>query len=498
MIPILLWLATAAHAACDTPRSAAVSLFVEGAPCVPSVAGRDPATDAGLLRAVLDARGLRVPVATIPEDPAWTNPDGEHRFAPLENEPWLALDRAPNGSWRFSPETVAELPRMHQESFSPVSRWFQERLPAEPGELFLGLHPWQLVYAAVIGFVAILVGAVVRNVLLREAKRLVHRFELHVPDAAFRAVDRPLYLLSMAGFAAWTVTDLALPPGWARPVQIGIQVLLGFSVVLLVSKLVTLAGHVARSRAAGSTSRFDDQIVPVVEQGTQVLVWLAGFLLVLQVSGVEVWGALAGLGIGSVAVALAAQDSLANLFGALNIFLDRPFQVGDWVVIGGVEGTVEEVGFRSFRVRTPQDSLVTIPNSRVTDTDIENQGARRRRRVKFALGLTYDTPPERITAFMEAVRGLLRADPLVDADLEVRIDGLGASSIDVMLYFYLKTTRWTDELAFKDGLYLAILRTASELGVQFAYPTRTLHVASMPRTERPAEPADPVVQSPTP
>jgi small-conductance mechanosensitive channel len=120
---------------------------------------------------------------------------------------------------------------------------------------------------------------------------------------------------------------------------------------------------------------------------------------------------LAGLGIGGIAFALAAKDTVENLFGSVTVLVDRPFQVGDWVVIGDQEGTVEEIGFRSMRLRTFYNSRITIPNSLLVKSAVDNLGARRYRRVKCMIGVQYDTPPDRIEAFCEGIRELIRRHP---------------------------------------------------------------------------------------
>jgi MscS family membrane protein len=213
-------------------------------------------------------------------------------------------------------------------------------------------------------------------------------------------------------------------------------------------------------------------------------VWAVGILFVLQNNGVQVWSFVAGLGIGSLAFALAAQDTVANLFGALNIFLDKPFQIGDWVRVGDVEGVIEEVGFRSFRVRTFYNSLVTVPNSTITNCNVDNMGVRPRRRVKIMLGLTYDTPTERMQAYVEGVRAILAAHPMVEQTYEVHFNDFSASSLDILVYYHIVSNSWTEELETRAANFLEFIRLAEAMGVSFAYPSQSIYVESTP--ERPA------------
>ena len=192
---------------------------------------------------------------------------------------------------------------------------------------------------------------------------------------------------------------------------------------------------------------------------------------------VELRALLTGLGIGGLAFALAAKETLANFFGSVMIFVDRPFQIGDWIVVNGAEGIVEEVGFRSTRIRTFYNSVISVPNAVFTDAKIDNYGQREYRRTVCTLNLTYDTTPEQIQAFCEGIRAIIIANAHTRKDYyEVHMSGFGAHSLDVMVYFFFKVDSWTAELRERHNVYLEIMRLAGDLGVCFAFPTQTLHV----------------------
>ena len=193
---------------------------------------------------------------------------------------------------------------------------------------------------------------------------------------------------------------------------------------------------------------------------------------------------LAGLGLGGLAFALAAKDACANFFGSIMILLDRPFNIGDWVIIGETEGSVEEIGFRSTRIRTFYDSLITVPNSILANANIDNMGQRNYRRIKAFFGLTYDTPPEKMEAFLEGVKNIVKANPYTRKDYyHVVFTAYGNFSLDVMLYCFSKVPDWSAELVQRQNIYLEILRLAEKIGVDFAFPTQTLHMESFPGQE---------------
>jgi MscS family membrane protein len=231
------------------------------------------------------------------------------------------------------------------------------------------------------------------------------------------------------------------------------------------------------ARAAETDTKLDDQLVPLVRKSMKIFVAVGGVLFVLQNLQVDVGSLLTGLGIGGLAFALAAKETLANFFGSVMIFVDRPFQIGDWIVVGGSEGIVEEVGFRSTRIRTFYNSLITVPNATFTDAQIDNYGQREYRRTFTTLNLTYDTTPEQMQAFCEGIRAIIVANSHTRKDYyEVHMSAFGAHSLDVMVYFFFKVSSWTQELEERHNVYLEIMRLARELGVEFAFPTQTLHL----------------------
>jgi MscS family membrane protein len=215
----------------------------------------------------------------------------------------------------------------------------------------------------------------------------------------------------------------------------------------------------------------------MVTRSLRVFVVVIGIIFIADNLDVDVSSLLAGRGVGGLAFALAAKDLLGNFFGSLTVLLDRPFHIGDWVIIGDVEGTIETVGFRSTRVRTFYNSLITMPNSILTTTKIDNMGARRYRRMKSMLSLTYDTSPEKIDAFCEGIRELIQLHPYMRKDYyQVYFNEYGAASLDILVYVFWETPDWNTELRERHRFLLDILRLAKQLDVEFAYPTQTLYL----------------------
>ncbi|MEM8996699.1 MAG: mechanosensitive ion channel family protein, partial [Acidobacteriota bacterium] len=247
--------------------------------------------------------------------------------------------------------------------------------------------------------------------------------------------------------------------------------------------MVDIVAAVLEGRAARSENKFDDLLVPLFRKSAKLIVAAIGFVFIADNLNVDITSLIAGLGIGGLALALAAQDTVKNLFGSLTVILDQPFSVGDWVKIGDIEGTVSELGFRSTRIKTFYDSTITLPNASLISASVDNLGARTYRRWSTTLGLAYETPAEKVEAFCEGIRELVRKHPQTRKDsYQVYLNSFSAASIDVLLYIFFQTPDWASELAARHRMALDIMRLAQSLGVEFAYPTQTLYL------KRPGDP----------
>ncbi len=205
--------------------------------------------------------------------------------------------------------------------------------------------------------------------------------------------------------------------------------------------------------------------------------------------GLPAYSVVAGLGVGGLAVALAAQQTIANLIGSLIIMIERPFSVGDSIKLKDAEGVVENVGFRSTRIRTNYNSLVTIPSSQIVNSTIDNMALRDYRQIKIDLGLTYNMPIEKIKAFVEEVKHIIESHPLTRKDnCQVFFYRFGAHSLDVLVEFFLDVHNKIDELTERQQIFLDILHLANVMEIEFAFPTQTLHIADLEGEKHNKEP----------
>jgi MscS family membrane protein len=221
--------------------------------------------------------------------------------------------------------------------------------------------------------------------------------------------------------------------------------------------------------------RIDSNLLRFGRQLSKALVIVIAFVVVMDQLGYNLNGLLAGLGIGGLAVALAAQDGLSNLVGYFMIVADSPFHIGDFIVTDAGSGTVEHVGFRSTHIRQLDQSVIFIPNGVLASGSITNWSRLSRRRLDMYLGLTYDTKPDQMLTVVQAIRDMMDAHPRVIPDtLFVQFFEFNESSLDVRIICYINEPGWNDFHAIKEDIYIRIMRLLDERGVGIAFPTRTI------------------------
>ena len=360
--------------------------------------------------------------------------------------------------------------------FLDRKRWeFRNSLPQGMRDQAFILENWQWLGILFLVFFGVLAERVVSIFVSRFARRAAGK--VSIDEETFGNFRRPFALLLIAAIFRWTLPLIGLEPEYHRILLFAAGFVLAVSGVWAAYRVVDVICSYLNSKAALTENTFDDMLVPLLERTMKILITIVGLVYVASLLSGDLYGIIAGLSIGSLAVGFAAKDSIENLFGTFTVLLDKPFALGDYVAVGSVEGSIEKVGFRSTRVRTSYHSLITVPNSRFINSDVDNYGARQYRRVKTTLGLTYDTPPTKLEAFCEGVRELIRRHPHTRKDsFHVYVHEFGPNSIDVMLQCHIATTDRSTELQERERLYLDILKLAEALKVEFAFPTQTVHM----------------------
>jgi len=258
--------------------------------------------------------------------------------------------------------------------------------------------------------------------------------------------------------------------------------------------LVSVVEVVLTRITAKTTSTLDEQLVPLIRKALRVfLVVIGAMFIVDNVFNQDIGAWLAGLGIAGLAVSLAAQDSLKNLFGSLTILLDQPFQLGERIVFGGYDGVIEEIGFRSTKVRTLTGHIVTIPNSNIVNDPVENIGRRPSIRRLMNVTITYDTSREKIEQAVQILRDILEEDGIrepihqtingSEAPPRVYFNDFNAESLNIFLMYWYAPPAYWDYMDHAQRLNLRIFEEFEKAGLEFAFPTQTLYLAGDPKRE---------------
>ncbi|MFB3138616.1 MAG: mechanosensitive ion channel family protein [Phycisphaerales bacterium] len=403
----------------------------------------------------------------------------------------IVLAKTEDGWWKFSAETVAGISELRdrvrhlavKEGLVDVTQrsltlWFESKLPdALVDRKFLKVKYWQWIGLFALILIGVILDLCVRFLAALFSRRIIARKEGEATTETIRKTVRPFGLAVAALFWLVAIRLLDLPSEALKVLLPAVRFFVMLAGVWAAFRVTDLMAEFFASKAAKTETKIDDLLVPLVRKTVKIFIFIFGLIYIADSLKIEIAPLLAGLGIGGIGFAFAARDTLENFFGSVTVIVDRPFQIGDWVQIGDVEGTVEDLGFRSTRIRTFYNSLVTIPNGNLVRANVDNFGKRRYRRWKTHIAITYDTPPEKIEAFCEGIRELIRLHPYTRKDYyQVWLHQFGPSSLDVLVYTFYEAPDWSTELRERHRLIVDIIRLANRLGVAFAFPTQTLHL----------------------
>ena len=267
---------------------------------------------------------------------------------------------------------------------------------------------------------------------------------------------------------------LSFPHGFENFLNKIYHVLIAVNVTWLIARTVdALIREYVAPWVDKSEGDLDDQLLPVVRKGLRFVIWSLGLIVALNNAGYDVGALIAGLGLGGLAFAMAAKDTVSNFFGGITVFADKPFKLGDRIKIDGYDGTILEIGIRSTRLKTLEGRIVTIPNLKFTDSYIENVTAEPTRKVVLNLGLTYDTTPENVQLAIEILKEINANHQSTEGDALISFNSWGDFNLGIFFAYYIK--KEGDILQTQTDMNLEILKRFNEKGLEFAFPTQTLY-----------------------
>ncbi len=440
---------------------------------------------AAQLLKVLDARGLLIDYEEIPANPNYTDSlSGVSQYILFQELPEVFLSKTDQNEWVFSETTVKSIPDIYSSTFSGWVTLIVDNLPDWAHREWIGIAIWQ--YIAV--FAWIFLGLILLQIFVffldNYVRKMARKTSFSWDDTLVDGVEKPAGYIFLTGFYYLTYSNLQFSVSISHFLAITLEIAFSITIIWLIYNLADVFSKYLGEITKTADSAIDDQLIPLIRKTLRFFIVIMGIIAVLQNNGYNVASLIAGLGIGGLAVALAARETLANFFGSLTIFMDQPFKVGDWIKTGDIEGTVEEVGFRSTRIRTFYNSLVTVPNSNIANTDVDNLGLRKYRRLRTMLNLTYSTSPEQMEAFVEGIKAIVKANKHFRQDFyEIHFNAFGPHSLDVLVYVFFDVPDYSTEMQQRHNFLLEILKLSKEVGVEFAFPTQTLHMDSFYKDE---------------
>lgn len=336
------------------------------------------------------------------------------------------------------------------------------------------LDKWLISFAIILG--CIIAGKLLYWFFKNVVKKLTEKTKGKLDDIIIDMIEEPIVFALVLG-GIWYGASWELELHGPEKIWVGrvFYILIIFNIAWMVSRLFkAIVNEYIAPMVEKSEGDLDDQLLPILKKGINIIIWLVAFIIAVDNAGYDVSAILAGLGIGGLALALAAQDSVGNLIGGFTIFADKPFTINDRIQVDGYDGFVTEIGIRSTRIRTLEGRIVTIPNSDISNNSIENVTSEPSRKIVLNLGLTYDMDHTHVKKGMELLKEIAAAHKdLIEENVLVSFNAFGDFSLNIFFAYYIKPT--SDILETQTIMNMHILEAFNKNGLDFAFPSQTIY-----------------------
>lgn len=339
---------------------------------------------------------------------------------------------------------------------------------------FLGNSVENWLFAAGFAFGGVIIAKLLYWLFGKIFRSVASKTKSRLDDILVDKLEEPMMLAVIIFFSWWGYDYLHFDEGVDTWIKRILTVLVTLNVTWIIARLVD--GIMTEYLLPYTNARENatlEQVLPIVKKGIALIIWTFGIVLALNNAGYDVGALIAGVGIGGLAMAMAAKDFVANIFGGITVFIDKPFMVNDRIQIDSYDGFVKEIGIRSTRLQTLEGRMVTVPNHKFTDSFVTNVSAEPSRRVKVTVGLIYSTSPDQIELGRQILREIVMGHPFTTEEIYVWFENLGDFSLNISMFYYI--TKEGDLFAVPGEINLEILRRFNEAGLSFAYPTQTLY-----------------------
>ena len=334
------------------------------------------------------------------------------------------------------------------------------------------LQSWFIALAIIV--LSVMLGKVIYWVFAKFIRIFTAKTKTRMDDIVVDMVEEPAVFMVVVVGIWFALKSLTLPETVTLIISSAYQVIVALLIGWLLTRLFdALYKEYMIPLAERTENDLDDQLMPILSKGVKMIIWVMAIIIGLNNAGYDVAALIAGLGIGGLAMAMAAKDTVSNIFGGFTIFADQPFRINDRIKIAGYDGKVIEIGVRSTRLQTLEGRIVTIPNAKFADAPVENVSWEPSRKVKLNLGLTYDTTPEKMQQAMDILQQINAENDHTEDNPTIAFNAFGDFAMNIMFIYYIK--KGEAIAGTQSEMNMEILRRFNEAGLEFAFPTQTLY-----------------------
>lgn len=440
------------------------------------------------LKMVYDANGLEVNFSEIPRnndfvDSLSMNPT----FTPFPYKfPEIQLSKS-GDLWLYTVSSALIIEELYREAFPLWAENLMKKLPPVFNHKYFGIAGWQYLGFLVLVFLLVLINyllsyaidlIILRFVYQNQKLETTHN-KLVYKIATFISMVIMIYVFK------FFVAKLLFPASLSRVLFVVTDIVHTLVILFLLFYIISLIKIYLLRYTAQTENKLDDQLAPVFIKGLKIIVGFIAFMHILALLGVNITALIAGASIGGLALALAAQDTFKNMFGSIMVFLDKPFEIGDFIITSDIEGTVDNVGLRSTRIRKIDTSVISVPNGNLANTTITNLGKRLNRIMELNIGVLYSTTTEKLENFIRLLRSVPGRHHEITPDNQlIYLRNLADSAIVVYFRVHIVVATFDEELAVRERIIFDIIRSADEAGVSFAFPSTSVYLEPTSVTDR--------------
>jgi len=334
----------------------------------------------------------------------------------------------------------------------------------------------EIVTSVLVFLIFILIGWIVYHIIERFMTRIVHKTKTKLDDEILKNIKKPIYFFVVVAGLFFAIEFLSILEPFSEYMYIIFTVIEVFLVAFIITRVVNV--FIVWYSERRTKEKMSEHILYVLKATINFMIYIFAFFYLLYYFNVNLTGAAVGFGVGGIAIAFALQNVLSDFFSAFSIYFDKPFEIGDYVVVGDYSGTVKKIGMKSTRINLLQGEELVISNREITSSSIRNFKKMRKRRISFSFGVTYDTPTNKLKKIPDIIRSIITNDKLefVDKLDRVHFTEFGDFSLNFSIVYYMKTKDYGKYMDTQQEINFKIKEAFEKEGIEMAFPTQTIYL----------------------